>query len=179
MEGVTIDALAQRGQVILTANATTATITTPVVQTTPPTVGVVNWSGEGEQSASAMKIEFFGVGSDTNTGLANVYGWEEVIDPLSTTSGFLWIPTLLASFSFELDSNKTGVQNTVIPATNFFATTITLTTGNAGVDVDVISPGHGNDIAHVFMSSKGARKVQILFGLNSSSTSLNAVIKRA
>jgi hypothetical protein len=177
--GVTIEGLSARGQVLYGTNVTTATITLPTQSITPPTTGTINWGLDGDASASVLKIMFFGVGSDTNTGLANVYGWEEVVDQTAPASGFTWIPTLLAAFSFELDSGQPGVANSIIPATNFWATTITTVTGNAGVNLDVISPGHGKDIAHAWIMTKGARKIQVLFGLNSSSTSLNCYIKRA
>jgi hypothetical protein len=170
-------------------NATSSSITKPISTTFSPESdpppsgvalapdGVIRWGDGGSASSSGLKISFYGVGSDTNLGLASVYGWEGSIISGSAFQK-LWVPTLLASFSFELDSGQPGVNGTLISATNYFATTITLITGNSGISVEVVSPGHGNDIAHAIIDTKGARFIEVRFGLDSSATSLNAMWKK-
>jgi len=140
--------------------------------------GVVRWGSEGSEASSGLKLTFFGVGSDTTTGNANVYAWEESVVGGVVAGQRLWVPTLLAAFSFELDSGMPGVANTLVPATNYFATSITLSTGNTGISVEVISPGHGQDIAHAVIDTKGARYIEVRYGTGSSATSLNGIWKR-
>ena len=138
--------------------------------------GVIPWGDGGAEGNSGLKFCLFGLGADTTLGLVNVYGWESTV--ISSSNVRLWFPTLLGSFSFELDSGMPGVLNSLVPATNYFATTITLIAGDSGVSVEVISPGHGADIAHVVMSTKGARYIEFKYGLDGSSTSLNGLWKR-
>ena len=138
--------------------------------------GVIAWGESGAESNSGIQLSFYGVGADTNTGLASVYGWSSSIANPGGGPLRLWFPVLLCSVSFELDSGQVaGLTNTIIPptASQYWATTITLVTGNSGISCEVVSPGHGGDIAHLIVDSKGSRYLEVRYGLNSSSTSLN------
>jgi hypothetical protein len=178
-------------------NSTSATLVKPKPTFTNPTKttgnglvttgdGVLSWGEGGSEANSGFKLTFFGVGADTGVGIANVYGWEQTIQPNNVGAYTLWVPTLLAAFTFELDSNMPGVLGTIVPATdpvaqaaNYFATAITLTTGNSGISVEVVSPGHGNDIAHAIIDAKGARHLEVRYSMNSAAiTSANAIWKR-
>lgn len=178
-------------------NSTSAAIVKPKPTTANPTKtsgngivsvgdGVLPWGDGGSEANSGFKLTFFGVGSDTGVGIANVYGWEQSIQPNNVGAYTLWVPTLLAAFTFELDSNMPGVLATIVPATdpvssspNYFATTITLTAGNSGISVEVVSPGHGFDIAHAIIDAKGARHLEVRYSMNSGAiTSANGIWKR-
>ena len=179
MSAILIDTRSVPLVVTNAANVTAATITLPIPKTTPPSGdGVILLGHGGQETASAVKIVFFGVGSDTNTFQANVYGWE--VQKATKQGDYdLWVPTLLASFSsIELDSGMPGVVNADIPAADYFATAITLGTGNSGISVEVVSPGHGADIAHAIVDTKGCRFLEVRFGTGSSATSCNALVKR-
>ena len=68
-----------------------------------------------------------------------------------------------------------GTTGSLVTANDYFATTITESVGNAGVDCDVVSPGN-NQLAHVLLDSKGSMFIEILFNRNSSATQCNALI---
>jgi len=182
VDTVLIDTLSTPMQITNGANVTTTTVTEPVPTLTSPVArlqsGVVGMGHGGAASVSGVKLVFFGVGSDSSTFSAYVYGWE--ISKSFAGNKDLWVPTLLATFTgITLDTAIPGVNATDIPANNFFASAITLGVGNSGISVEVVSPGHAaHEIAHAVISTKGPRFIEVLFGTGSSATSCNCLIKR-
>ncbi len=144
-----------------------------VIDLTDPLFGGVAQNG--------ICFMFFGAGSDTNTGACRVIGWSKIITAPQGTfvddNNTLWVPTVLAEFAYAL-SLQVGVANAVLTASDRFADTITLTgtTANAGVDVDVVSPAN-DTIGRVFLDLQGHQKVEFSFHTNSSSTNCNALYK--
>jgi hypothetical protein len=170
------------------ANVTSTTVTEPVPSATTPTgysttnVGdglIAYGHGSGGAVSNAMKLWFFGVGSDSTTFSAYVYGWELLQGALPGTTN-LWMPTLLATFTgITLDAAQPGIANSYVPATNYFASAITLGVGNSGISVEVVSPGHAaHEIAHAVIDVKGARIVEVRYATGSSATSCNGIWKK-
>jgi hypothetical protein len=151
------------------------TITKPVSNTHG---GVFALGEGGEQTASGIKLVFFGLGSDTNTFSAFVYGWEFLKSTAGKTG--LWVPTLLATFTtITLVSEQPGVDGTDVPSSNFFAAAATLGVGNSGISVEVVSPGEAAaEIAHVVVDTKGCKLMEVRFAMGGSATSGNALWKR-
>jgi hypothetical protein len=178
---VLIETLSVPSLVTNAANVTAASITEPVPTITKPSGdGVLVLGDGGQQTASAIKLVFFGVGSDSNTFVANVYGWEIVPGAGVLGDSDLWVPVLLASFTgITLDSTQPGLAGTLVGATQYFATGITLGTGNQGVGLDVVSGGHvAHEIAHVIIDMKGARLGEVRYGTGSSATSCNGLWRK-
>ncbi len=161
------------------ANVTTSSVTEPVAQVAAPSgAGVVGLGHGGHMTVSAVKLTFFGVGSDSTTFTAYVYGWE--LNKSSAGLLDLWVPVLLATFTgITLDTAQPGIAGTDVPATNFFATAITLGVGNSGISVEVVSPGHAShEIAHAIVDTKGARFLEVRFAMGGSATSGNCLLKK-
>jgi len=60
-----------------------------------------------------------------------------------------------------------------------FASAITLGVGNQGISVEVVSPGSGTaEIAHVVLSTKGCKWLEVRTALGASITSANCCVKR-
>lgn len=162
------------------ANVTSSSITEPTPTTTAPSGdGVFSLGHNGQFTTSGVKLVFFGVGSDSNTFSAYVYGWE-VQKALLANKVDVWVPALLCTFtSITLDSTQPWPSNGDFATTNYFATAITLGVGNSGISVEVVSPGHAShEIAHAVISTKGPRYMEVRFATGSSATSCNALWKR-
>jgi hypothetical protein len=61
-----------------------------------------------------------------------------------------------------------------VTSSDLFATSITGSVGNAGVDYDAVSPGN-NQIAHLVLQNKGCSFVEVLFDLGTA-TAANALV---
>ncbi len=120
---------------------------------------------------NAMLAVFYGVGSDTNTFSAKLIGWKPV-DWDNRLTG-LWIPVPLVVLALTL-STPPGLAGKTILNTELFADTITLTTGNDDVSVDIVSHAD-NTISHCLIDLKGFQKVEWSFTTGGSATSCNAL----
>jgi hypothetical protein len=168
MAAVVLENFSQNAQVMFPAgNIAAASITklTPTAKQPDPTAGgIMELTGPYVgQSAAQVEMQFFGTTTDATAFVASLYGWDLIPTPDNGVTLPLWVPKLLCSFSaITLDSGMPGVAGTPVPAVQLFATAITLGTGTQSTNVDVLSPGHGKDIAHVTASVKGSRYLQIL-----------------
>jgi hypothetical protein len=140
--------------------------------------GVFQCGDGGESAYSAVKLQFFGIGSNGNTFHANVYGWS-LYKSVGASKFGLWVPTLLATFTgITLNTSITGSNDTDILATQFFASAITLGVGNSGISCEVVSPGAAvAEIAHAVVSTKGAKFLEVRFAMDTA-TSGNALWTR-
>ncbi len=68
-----------------------------------------------------------------------------------------------------------GVTGNAVTSSDFFATSISVSVGNAGVDCEAVSPGN-NQIAHLIVDSKGCPFIETLFNRNSSASQANALV---
>lgn len=135
----------------------------------------------GNYCDSAIKLAFFGVGTDNTAFSANVFGWTMLPSGLGTGAAKdLWVPLLVASLtSITLDSALPGVGFTEESANQFFASAITLGVGNSGISAEVISPGHAaHQIAHVVLDTKGFQYMEVVFSTLGAVTSCNALWSR-
>jgi hypothetical protein len=140
--------------------------------------GVINLT-TGEGAAVPNGIGLLPIGTGANDAVVTgfrIYGWKyrrANAGSGSTRTKGLWIPYLLAQFA-GVCSATTGVDGTDIPSTYFFLDTITLTTGNANVSNEIISPT-GDVIAHCLIANKGCRKLQMTLDMGANLTGFNGL----
>lgn len=102
----------------------------------------------------------FGTNAANEVFDMRVWGWRPI--------GSLWIPVLLCELNCTL-SATTGVSGYDVADTDYLCDTLTITYGNDGTDVAVVSPA--NDlVAHAIVDVKGFAKVQIIFNIDTSAT---------
>lgn len=182
-QGVQIDTRTGPFQIAnpVNGNTTASSITFPVPTTSPPAGDGVIPMGEtiGQVAPNGLMLVPYGAGSATNTFTLNAYGWRKTtgytVGAQSQTLP-LWVAYLLASFTCTL-STVPGLGNTDVNASQLFAGTITLVTGNANVSNEILSPT-GNVVAHIMLDAKGSNYVQLLYGTGGSATSCNCLWAR-
>jgi hypothetical protein len=157
------------------ANVTASSITFPVPQTaTPSGDGVIEMGGTvGALAPNGLILVPFGVGSATNTFTMNAYGWRRTVGGGVPSTDPLWVAYQLAAFTVTL-CTVPGLANTDVNASQLFTGTITLTSGNANVSTEVVSPT-GNVVAHIVLDAKGSQFVELRFGTGGSATSCNCL----
>lgn len=145
-------------------------------------------NGAAASVSNSILMVFFGVGSDNNTFSARLAGWrrarprpgDSTTPPaLGGAAEFLWIPVPLFEVAVTLSSTQPGIVNSLIGATSLFADTITLTgtTANDDVSVDIVSPAN-DTIAHLVVDVKGFELVEPIFTTGGSATSCNALLAK-
>lgn len=138
------------------------------------TMAVVDFGSDTVQVQNAVKIKFYGVGSNNDTFSCRFIGWE-FVNPGNVALGF-WDATDLFEVLVTLTSSITGVSGRTPDQTNLFADTITIVgaTANAGVNINVVSPA--NDRAgYLVVDFLGFRKVEPIFTTGGVATSCNAM----
>lgn len=159
-------------KVLCAADATDATfparaptVTEPVAATSPGVIEAASGSGWGQGNLLLMP---FGAGADDETFSVRVWGWRKVA---GTT--VLWVPVLLCEVLCTLGT-AVGVAGTAVDASHRFADVLALTTGNANVSVETVSPS-GNLPAHFVIDAKGAAKLECTFAKGTTSAGMNAL----
>lgn len=158
-----------------TANSTAASIVEPVpTYTRPSGDGVIDFNSDfGGVAPTRMLVLPYGVAA-TNTCLMNIYGWR-VLPAKTSPHVPIFIPYFLSSFTVTF-STVPGLDNADVGANQRFAGTIVIVkAGTVGLDYGVFSPT-GNSVASFWQNIFGASLVSIVTGLNSSSTSVNALV---
>ena len=130
--------------------------------------------GPGITQNSLMLIPF-GAGSNDNTFSLRVIGWTLVDE--GNSEEFIWVPVVLCELAVTLSSTPVGLANKVVNGSQLFADTITVTTGNANVSTEAVSPT-GNVVAHAVVDVKGFELVEVTFTTGGSATSCNALVKK-
>ena len=141
------------------------------------TSAVFESRGTGEYVQNSILIVPYGNGSNDNTGFMRLISWRPVQDPLQVQgqADKVWIPVPLFDVEYTLGA-QTGVTGGTI-STEFFADTISITgtTANQGVSIDVVSPAN-DTIAYLVVDIRGTTLLEIIFNTNSSSsTDCNAI----
>lgn len=162
---------------VQSSNSTTAgtTIANPADTLTRPSgAGVIDLGAGVSTGPNGLFLVPFGVGADTTTFLMSVYAWDVI--PGGTTRD-QWTAYLLASFTCTI-TTLAGVAGGPVADTQFYCDTITLVKGGtAGVSQEIVSPT--TDVkASVRIATKGCRLVSVLFAMNASATSANALWRR-
>jgi hypothetical protein len=148
------------------------TLTNPISPTTGPAAGVIPLGAGGATSPNGLKLIPFGTDTSAQTFLMSVFAIERILGgPAGVADS--WTHHLLASFTCTL-CTKAGLANTAVNGSQLYCGTIALGVGNANVSCEVVSPT-GNQAAHVVIDTKGAELVKVLFALNSSAASMNAL----
>lgn len=123
---------------------------------------------------NSLLIKPYGAGANNNTFSLRVIGWRKVIEDGDDTMSS-WDPTVLCELACTLSSTPIGLAGKTIAATDLFADTIAVVTGNAGVTLDVVSPT-GDVAALAMVDLKGFQKVEITYTTGSSATNCNSLI---
>jgi hypothetical protein len=124
----------------------------------------------GGAGPNAVLVMPYAVGADNTTFSVRAIGWRLIGSDPAT---LLWVPTLLVELACTA-SAVVGVAGRAVVATERFADTITLTTGNDDVSVDIVSPT-GDVAGHALVDIKGCQKLEFSFSTGSSATSCNAL----
>ena len=124
------------------------------------------------QVCDFVKLKFY-ANADGGTGNCRVYGLAQVRCATAATVSYTHV--LLADYAFTA-SARTGVADGVVPATNYYADTITRTTGIENVSDQMLSPT-GDVAGHVVVDVKGFRYVLIEV-IKNSATNVNALYAR-
>lgn len=166
-----------------TTNLTTAgtSIANPGDQYGSPmgAAGVIEIGGNaGGEAAPAIIFVPLGEGSAT-TLLMSVFAWDQVNSKFGGRS--YWTAWPLATFTVTLCTlaplaGTDAYVAATVAGNQRYAGTVTLGVGNANISNEVISPT-GNIKATIVLDTKGARFIQPLGVLNSSSTSFNWLYK--
>jgi hypothetical protein len=127
----------------------------------------------GGYCQNSVLIMPFSTGANDDTYSLRVYGWRYFggTDPATG----LWIPCLLAELACVASSTLVGAAGKALLATEMFADAITLTVGNAGVGVDVVSPT-GDVPAHALVTLKGFQLLELTHKVTTTPTGLNALV---
>lgn len=152
---------------IRNTNSTDSSFPSRIPTVTEPTgSGVMRLNRVKGFSANNLKVIPYGAGSDNTTFDMRVIGWEEV--------NGLYVPAILAQVSVTL-CGAVGVSGQAVTDSERFADTLSVTVGNSGVDVSVISPG-ADVSGHFVVDLKGCAIVEITFDMTGA-TSGNALVK--
>lgn len=157
-------------------NSTAATIVEPVPTLTRPSGdGVIDFHSEyGGVAAQKIRVVPYGVGTAAQTLLMNLYGWRYLPPRVAGNQG-LWVPVFLSSYTCTLCTIP-GLAGADVNASQLFCGTIVVVKGGvSGTDYSILSPT-GNSMASFWQAVYGSSMVSIVTGLNSSSTSVNALV---
>lgn len=143
-------------------------------QTTAP--GVIDLTNGGLICPNSAEIIFFGVGSATNTFNARIIAWKKLIEQGNEATA-AWLPVPIGGDLLCTLGTQAGVAGSLIDNTNLFAATLTITgtTSNAGVHINVVSPAN-NTCGRVTVDLEGYRYLEVIFNTNASATSCNALV---
>lgn len=157
-------------------NSTASSFASKIPTITEPTGdGVIKLTDVENAVENNLLIVPYGTASDNHTFNMRIIGWREVLSNVAGKS--LWVPVILAELACT-HCAAVGVAGSPVVAAERFVDTITLTTGNSGISIEVFSPGSvaatADLIGHVVVDAKGFKKIEITFDLGSG-TDLNAL----
>ena len=165
-----LETLWTKYQKALATNSTSGSFPAIIPTLTEPTSdGVFNLRNDGVFVPNAIRVMPYAIASDNDTFSMRVYAWDRV-GPLG-----LWVPCVLVELACTA-SAVVGVAGGDVLATERFADTISLTTGNDDISVDIVSPT-GDVAGHAQIDLKGCEKVKFTFKITSGTTSMNALWK--
>lgn len=165
----------------------------PMTQTKPSGVGnaaaqttsaVVDLRQGGQFTQNSMCCIPYGQGASTNTFSLIVLSWRLVqwsgptgLNVPSATN--VWMPCPLAELTATITSFA-GLGSTAVPSTELFASTLAIvgTTANAGVNINVVSPGASASVpvAHFTLDVEGNHMIEIIFKTGGVATACNALV---
>jgi hypothetical protein len=144
------------------------------VVTLPSSAGYVDLSSGSpvDYVPNTVLFKFFGTDADNETGSVRVYGVRTCRN--SSNEILSYTHVLLGEWAFIL-SALTGVAAGVVVASEFYADTITRTTGIENVADQILSPT-SDEPAHLLMDTKGHSLlfVELIVGTSASVNALYA-----
>lgn len=155
---------------LITATEPANSLGTNAAQATSGSVFDLANPSKSDVSQNGLILKPYGSGSNTNTFSLRVIGWSYLIEGDPNTA--IWDPTILVELQATISSTPIGLAGKLVKATDLFATSIAVTTGNANVSMEQVSPGSGI-AAHAVVDLKGFQKVEFVFTTGSSATDCN------
>jgi hypothetical protein len=161
----------------LSANDTSASFPSRIPTLTPPTdttdalrtlEGGPNIVRVDVLGADTLELMPYGAGADDTNFNLRVIGWR-CIAGIASTDSALWIPSSLCTLACTLGTTV-GVAATPVVAANRFADVISVTDGLA------VTPGVPDNMSAIaLVSLSGFMGLELIFNMNSSATSGNAL----
>lgn len=153
------------------------TTTTPTTTDTATGLSVIRLSDQmtsGGTVQNGVVFMPYGLGNDNDAFKMRVYGWRYIDRGTATR---LWIPMLLCDVTCTIDSTLVGIASAAIIETEFFADTITITgtSANDDVSIDIISPADGLMPAHFVLDLKGCLAFSCGFDDTTGTPSMNSL----
>ena len=150
----------------LATDATDAAFPSKIPTGTEPSGnGVIELGTGGGLTQNGILLMPYATAGDNDTFSMRLIGWRRLGE---NTQTLLWIPVVLCELALTA-STVVGVAGRVIAATERFADTITLVTGNDDISIDIVSPT-GNVAAHAVADLKGSQKVELTFDSTAAGT---------
>jgi hypothetical protein len=157
----------QDAKVFLDANATDTSFPSRVPTSTQP-AKMVPADTVGNDT---LELVPFGVGSGNNFNM-RIIGWR-CVSPTTAGGLALWVPTPIATLAVTLGTAATGVANTAVGASQYFATSVVLTDGQAAVP-----SAPSGTIARIIVGMDAFQGFELIFDRNSSATSANCLYSK-
>lgn len=119
-------------------------------------IRVISDPSTGGTTPNWVELLPYMTGDNDDVFAMRVIGWVRVVDeaaPSETTA--FWMPRVLAELTCTGSSTIPGLAGKAVVAAELFCDTITVVTGNAGIDVITLSPT-GNVVGSVMVNLKGS-----------------------
>lgn len=150
------------------------------VQTKPETIHsgttgryVKDFKSQGVRNQNTLHIKPFGGNDNNDTFNIRVTGYNFAKNSDPQDPNGLWIPDHIATLNCTLSSTLPGVANELVVATEFFADTLTLTSGIA-----ILKQGTADvDTASFLVDISGYELVSITFDIDSGADVMNALVR--
>lgn len=122
---------------------------------------------QGGVVQNGFRVIPFAKGATNDTYSIRVTGW--CINDEKGLNQRVWVPMTIVEYACT-----SGARVRVFDATEHFADTLVLTTGDPGVTTDTVSPAD-DTIAHFMSDMKGVQKLQFTFQIGTGPTNMNAL----
>lgn len=132
--------------------------------------------GGGGLTQNTAQFLFYATGSDNNTFSARVYGWSRVGPVDQDPNKNIYVPVMICEVALTISSTLPGVAGCQVVATELFADTITLTTGNTA-KCTITSPTGDVSAACLEVDFTGFPVLEVVFSTGSSATDMNALYR--
>lgn len=171
---MTLDTVSQPFRRALATDSTDSAFPSRIPTGTEPTGnGVIDLAPVGGGVIpNAVLLVPIGTGGDNDTFSVRLIGWRRLGTERATV---LWVPVVLVELACTLCA-VVGVAGRLVAATERFADTLTLVTGNDDISIDIVSPT-GDVVAHALTDLKGSTKFELTFDSTAAgTTAMNCLV---
>lgn len=174
MSQVALESLVSNWKLAQSTNSTATSFSALLSTLTRPaasaTRSVIDLGKPGSRTSNTLEVMPFGGNDNNDIVITKVSGWNFVKDP--GTRG-MWVSRMICEVSATLSSTLVGLADEDVVATEFFADTLTLTTGIA-----VLLQGTADlDNASFQCDVSGFEIVEITYDLGTGGDTQNALYR--